>query len=65
MITFSDFRAHSVPLFKKLYLLNVYQLYVYQVAIFMYKQMNGLLPLAGSFTFVTNESVHDHLTRGA
>ena len=64
VITFSDFRAHSEPLFKKLYLLNVYQLYVYQVAIFMYKQMNGLLPLAGSFSFVTNESVHDHFTRG-
>ena len=52
VITFSDFRAHSEPLFKKLYLLNVYQLYVYQVALFMNKQMNRLLPLAGSFSFV-------------
>ena len=42
IITFSDFRAHSEPLFKELNILNVYNMYKYQIALFMYKQLNGL-----------------------
>ena len=64
IITFSDFRAHSEPLFKKLSILNVYQMYKYQIALFMYKNMKGILPTSGSFSFVTNDSIHGHYTRG-
>ena len=64
IITFSDFRAHSEPLFKKLSILNVYQMYKYQIALFMYKNMKGILPMTGSFLFVTNDSIHGHYTRG-
>ena len=39
-------------------------MYKYQIALFMYKQMNGILPMTGSFSFVTNDSIHDHYTRG-
>ena len=63
IITFSDFRAHSEPLFKELNILNVYKMYKYQIALFMYKHQNGLIPLIKCFSFATNESVHDHFTR--
>ena len=63
IITFSDFRAHSEPLFKELNILNVYNMYKYQIALFMYKQLNGLIPLMDCFSFTTNFSVHDHYTR--
>ena len=46
LITFSNFRAHSYPLFKQLQLLTVYQIYQYQLAMFMYSQMDHLV--AGS-----------------
>ena len=63
IITFSDFRARSEPLFKELNILNVYQMYKYQIALFMYRHLNGLIPLLECFSFATNESVHDHFTR--
>ena len=62
LITFSNFRAHSYPLFKQLRLLTVYQIYQYQLALFMYCQMNHLVTNV-RFTFQTNSTIHDHFTR--
>ena len=63
LIAFADYRAHSEPLFKQLSILSVYKMHIYQLSLFMYKQINKLLPPAGSFSFQTNSVVHSHFTR--
>ena len=44
LITHSARRAESEPLFKRLNILNVYQVYTYSVALIMFKFHHGLLP---------------------
>ena len=63
LITFADYRAHSEPLLKQLSLLNVYKIHIYQLSLFMYKQLNKLLPSAGTFSSQTNSVVPSHFTR--
>ena len=63
LMTFSHFQAHSEPLFRQLSILSIYKLYQYQLGLFMYQQLRGLIPISGTFSFVTNASVHDHFTR--
>ena len=41
LISFSDSRARSAPLFKSLKILNVYNLFRYQASLYMYKHANG------------------------
>ena len=60
LITFSHFRAHSKPLFKQLSILNVYQIYKFQLGLFMFKQTNNLLPPSCSFSFISI-STSDHV----
>ena len=43
--------------------MSIYKLYQYQLGLFMYQQLRGLIPISGTFSFVTNASVHDHFTR--
>ena len=63
MMTFSDFRAHSGPLFKQLSIMSVYDLYKYQLAIFMFKNANGMIPATHRFKFELNSDLHDYNTR--
>jgi hypothetical protein len=44
IINFSGFNSHTDPLFKKLKVMNIEQLYTYFVAIFVYKSIKHLLP---------------------
>ena len=54
---------HTLPIYKRLHLLNVYQIYVYCVQLFMFKYKRSLLPsLFGEF-FTINSTVHSHNTR--
>ena len=61
LITFSDFRAHSEPLFKQLNILTVYKIYKYQLSLFMYNQKSYCHP--HTYSFITNSSIHNHYTR--
>ena len=55
-------RTHSQPLFDKLKVMTVYQLYQYYVGVFMYKlNSNKLPPLFSMFERTSN--VHNHSTR--
>jgi len=65
IITFSDFGANSKPLFKKLSILTVYDLYKYQLAIFMFKNFNGLIPATHRFMFKLNSDLHSYKTRNS
>ena len=50
------------PLFKQLALITVYDIFRYQLAMFMYKCVNSLLPHNKSFNFVVNDTLHDYST---
>ena len=63
LITFSDYSAHSKPLFLKLNILTVYQIYNSQLAIYMYKIQNNLIPRLGHHHFISNMAIHDYNTR--
>ena len=63
LITFSHYREHAQPLFQQLSVINIYQTYKYQLAIFMFKQTHHLLPIEGTFSFFANSSIHSHFTR--
>ena len=65
IITFSTFHAHSQPLFKQLALMTVYDIFKYQLAMFMYKCVNNLLPQHSSFNCVVNDTLHDYSTRSS
>jgi hypothetical protein len=63
LITFSDFREHSNPLFTNLNILNIYNINKLQIAIYMYKAINNRLPASDIFCFRQNSTVHSHATR--
>ena len=65
IITFSTFHAHSQPLFKQLALMTVHDIFKYQLAMFMYKCVNSLLPQHSSFNFIVNDTLHDYSTRSS
>ena len=62
LITFSNTRAHAAPLFKILTFFTIYQMYTYHVLLFMYKNLNNVVPDA-LFSFQMNTDVHSHFTR--
>ena len=63
IITFSAFQAHSKPLFRQLGLLSVYDIFRFQLAMFMYRCINNILPFNKSFNFVANDALYQHETR--
>ena len=54
---------HSEPIFKKLKLLNLSEIYIYFVQLFMFRFHHGILPPVFDNLFVPNRSVHSHETR--
>ena len=60
---FSGFVAPSRPLFVQLGLLNIYQIYKYQLAIYMYKILLKQVPLLNHQRFSTGSSIHSYDTR--
>ena len=63
LVTFSEPRTPSAPLFKKLKVLNIEQICSYQTGIFMYKYCKDLLPQVFDNMFSFNNSIHSHFTR--
>ena len=61
LITFSNTRAHAAPLFKILNFFTIYQMYTYHVLLFMYKNLNNVVPDV-LFYFQMNTNVHCHFT---
>ena len=65
VITNSDYRAHSAPLFAKLGILDVFQVNSFQIAKFMFYYHNLLLPPMFLNLFLTSGQVHSYGTRTA
>ena len=54
---------HTFPIFKRLNLLNLREIYVYFVQLFMFKYHRRILPDVFHDFFVSNTSIHSHFTR--
>ena len=63
MLTNSHRKAHAVPLFKQMSLLNVYDINKLQIACFIYKSINSLLPHCFLNFFESNDTDHDYNLR--
>ena len=63
LMTFSNYLAHSKPLFIQLFILPIYELYKYNLAIYMFRIINHLIPPLNHHQFVLNSSIHHHYTR--
>ena len=63
IITHSPPRAHTYPLFNKFKILNIFNIYKYQVSCFVFLHMQKLLPSPLSSLFVLNSDCHQYLTR--
>ena len=61
----SQYLAHTSPIFKSLKILNIYNLFQYKLAIFMYLCYNNLLPPSLVQYFSLNSTVHSYNTRNA
>ena len=65
IITFSRFDEHSTPLFKLLNIIKLCDLVQLQIASFMFKFHNNLLPPYFNGFFTNLEQVHNYNTRAA
>ena len=61
IITRSKFNAHTDPLYKKLKIFNIYQLYYYFTAIFVYKSVTRSNPKMFWNIFVHNKTSRNAL----
>ena len=63
IVSNSRWDAHTAPLFKKLHILTIFELNKLQIACFMYRINNNMLPSFFSNMFCVNSNVHYHYTR--
>jgi len=63
IISFSAYRAASLPLFQKYKILDVYKVYVYMIALFMFKYKKGECPVLFDSMFTDNYHYHSYETR--
>ena len=64
-MTFAKFRNESKPLFLVLDILNIHELNLYLIALFMYSYFNNNLLEYFLNYFRLNENIHSHDTRSA
>ena len=63
IINFTDFDAHTDPLFLKHKTLKVKDIYFHQLGSLMYQSIFGTLPTPINSIFIRNFDVHSHFTR--
>ena len=64
-ITFSDFRAHTSPIFKDINTLKVNDLFQYQVSSIMWDYDHNTLPKSLNSLFTKTKTTHSYRTRFA
>ena len=65
IISNSEFNAHTSPIFKDLNLLPFNQINIYMTAVFMFRVINNLIPVAFQDMFLHIFNVHSYITRQA
>ena len=61
----ASYMQHSAPLFCDLKILNIFNIFRYQLGIHMYKSIHDLLPSHLSSSFIPVNAVHSHNTRNS
>jgi hypothetical protein len=64
-MTFSEFRAHSEPLFKKLEILKFRDSIAVNNCSFVYDYFNKNLPISFTNTFIRTNDLYEYITRQA
>ena len=64
-MTFSKYHDESKALFQSLKILNIYELNMYLIALFMYSYFSNNLPKYFNNYFTLNKNIHSHDTRSA
>ena len=64
-MTFAKYKEKSRPLFLSLTSLNIYELNIYLMALFMYSYFSENLPRYFSNYLKLNDTIHSHNTRTA
>ena len=64
-MTFSNDQDKSKPLFQSLKILDICELNVYLIALFMYSYFSNNLPKYFNNYFILNKNIHSHDTRSA
>src|ERR1700733_8782104 len=59
------YQAKTAETFKKLNILTIFNLYKFQVFIFMYQSHNNSLPKIFNNYFTVNTNIHNHYTRSS
>ena len=65
IMTFSEFRSHSEPLFRKLEILKFQDSIVVNNCLFVYDYLNNNLPGSFKNTFLRSNDMHEYKTRQA
>lgn len=65
VITFSERLAHTKPLYDKLKIMNIDNIYTYFTCMFVYKYYNQKLPNIFHDFFTISSSIHSHNTRNS
>ena len=65
IMTFAKYKDKSRPLFLSLKILNIYELNIYLMALFMYSYFHDKLPIYFTNYFKLNEKLHGYNTRTA
>jgi len=63
IMTFANYNEKSRPLFLSLKTLNIYELNIYLIALFMYSYFGKNLPSYFNNYFKLNDTIHSHNTR--
>ena len=63
MISFTNYNAHSIDIFKQLNILPLNKLVINRIGIMMYKYANNLLPPVINYMYTTNSDIHNYTTR--
>ena len=62
-MTFSNYCAHTKPIFKDLNVLTIDKLVIHRISIMMYKFYNGLLPTVLNSLYKEYNEIHTYDTR--
>ncbi len=65
ILTNSEYRAHSDPLFKQLKILDIFKLNLFHIGKFMFLYHHCMLPTCFDELFITNNQIHGYNTRSA
>ena len=65
LMTFANYQDESTPLFLSLNFLNIYEINIYLIALFIYSYFRNDLPIYFKTYFKLNENVYRHTPRSS